>query len=126
MTDTRIVLVSQTALTMYAPIANTKLRYHRRTFTRQGSQTWCGISVSDYNGFPVVAQAWASMRRDTAELIADPCARCWVEGVPLDHGLRLVDAAQPDLRAALTHRYQGENLAVCGAEVPDPCPECEP
>ncbi len=24
----------------------------------------------------------------------------------------------------LTHRYAGENLAVCGAAVPDPCPEC--
>ncbi len=24
----------------------------------------------------------------------------------------------------LTHRYAGENLAVCGAEVPDPCPKC--
>lgn len=81
---------------------------------------------------------WARLPDGTGE-----CADCGLPA-PDPEGLAAVMAycaemldvgAKPSVVAAVlrvnakkldpTHTYAGENLAVCGAEVGDPCPNCK-
>ncbi len=67
MSDTRVVVISQYALVMYPPVASGPLRFHFPMWARSGTRTYCG---RDPDG-------WPRIRRDTAELFADMCARCY-------------------------------------------------
>ena len=72
MSDTRSVWISQWALTTLVPQANGQLRFH--AWSSYGwTRTRCGRPLRDKHGH----ERGVAIRRDTAELIADPCITCW-------------------------------------------------
>lgn len=75
MSNAQVVTMSQRALVFYAPVANGQLRYHLSDWDRYGVKTRCGSAIADYDGKPVAE--WTRLRRDTADLIADPCRVCF-------------------------------------------------
>lgn len=62
MSDVRLVYITLRSLTMLPP---SRLTFHRHA--RLGYRTVCGH---------VAGPRMVRLRRDTAELIADPCRRC--------------------------------------------------
>ncbi len=71
MSDTRLVWFAPGALPLIAPRGAGRLVYHG-----MGGVSWyrtrCGKPTGTGNGYVPV-------RRDTADLIADPCRICWHE-----------------------------------------------
>jgi hypothetical protein len=72
---TTVVVMSRRQLVLIASAEAGALRYHSTRWkvdviiTRCGHPVWCDD--------PAVREQWVSLRRDTADLIADPCLVCF-------------------------------------------------
>ena len=74
--ETEVVYLTCRGLRMRAPAASPLgLRYHRADRYSYEFQTACGKPYADPRDRSSVLLS--GMRRDTADLIADPCRRCW-------------------------------------------------
>ena len=71
MSDPRLVWIAVGRLAMLPPSRLTFHRWH----TRQWERSACGLPYERKG-----RQAMVAIRRDSAELIADPCHICWPKG----------------------------------------------
>jgi hypothetical protein len=75
MTNPALVYITSRSLSMFP---SGHITYH---WPAHWGRTWCGRSL--YRKPEMWDFAGVMVRRDTADLIADPCQRCYPEGRPL-------------------------------------------
>ncbi len=75
--ETTVVVMSQRQLVLFAARGGGPLRYHGTRWRGRVFVTRCGHKVWDGSDDMALREQWTRIRRDTADLIADPCMVCF-------------------------------------------------